>query len=172
MKTAIVASLVLVLWLGVARAAQQEKPTGPVIEDGSQVQLDYTVKDDAGNVLGTSKDRRPLAFTQGQHQVIVGLEKAVKGLRAGQGKKITVKPEEGYGMLDPKAETEVAKEAVPQDALKVGNRVMWRLPSGQMSSVRVKQIKEKTVVLDLNHRLAGKTLHFEVKVLSVEPPKK
>lgn len=172
MKTAMVAFLALVLSLGVAEGAPQKNPAGPAIEDGSQVQLEYTVKDDAGKVLGTSKDRRPLAFTQGQHQVIVGLEKAVKGLRAGQEKKIAVKPEDGYGVLDPKAETEVAKEALAQDSLKVGNRVMWRLPSGQTRPVRVKQIKEKTVVLDLNHPLAGKTLHFDVKVLSVEPPKK
>jgi FKBP-type peptidyl-prolyl cis-trans isomerase 2 len=34
----------------------------------------------------------------------------------------------------------------------------------------VKEIREKTVIIDLNHPLAGKTLVFDVKVLSVEPP--
>ena len=45
-------------------------------------------------------------------------------------------------------------------------------PGGQTRTVRVKEVKEQTVVLDMNHPLAGKTLVFDVKVLSVEPPAK
>jgi FKBP-type peptidyl-prolyl cis-trans isomerase 2 len=36
--------------------------------------------------------------------------------------------------------------------------------------VRVHEIKEKTVILDLNHPMAGKTLVFDVKVLDIQPP--
>ena len=36
----------------------------------------------------------------------------------------------------------------------------------------VKEIKDKTVVVDLNHPLAGKTLVFDVKVLGIDPPSK
>jgi FKBP-type peptidyl-prolyl cis-trans isomerase 2 len=34
--------------------------------------------------------------------------------------------------------------------------------------VRVHEIKENTVVLDLNHPMAGKTLLFDIKVLDVQ----
>ena len=37
-------------------------------------------------------------------------------------------------------------------------------------AVRVKEIKDKSVVLDLNHPLAGKTLVFDVRILSVDGP--
>jgi FKBP-type peptidyl-prolyl cis-trans isomerase 2 len=33
----------------------------------------------------------------------------------------------------------------------------------------VKQIKEDTVVMDMNHPMAGKTLVFDVKVLDIHP---
>jgi FKBP-type peptidyl-prolyl cis-trans isomerase 2 len=34
---------------------------------------------------------------------------------------------------------------------------------------RVHEIKEKTVVVDLNHPMAGKTLVFDVKVVDIQP---
>ena len=172
MRIAIVTVIALVLSLGTAQAQSKEKPAGPSIVDGAKVRLEYTVKDGAGKVLDSSKGKAPLTFTQGQHQIIPGLEKALTGMRLGQTKKVTVKPAEGYGVVDPKAQTEVAKEASPPEALKVGTKLMARAPSGETRPARVKEIKEKTVVLDLNHPLAGKTLHFDVKVVGVEPPKK
>jgi hypothetical protein len=33
----------------------------------------------------------------------------------------------------------------------------------------VRQIKEKTVVMDMNHPMAGKTLVFDVKVVDIQP---
>jgi FKBP-type peptidyl-prolyl cis-trans isomerase SlyD len=33
--------------------------------------------------------------------------------------------------------------------------------------VRVHEVKEKTVVVDFNHPLAGKTLNFDVKVMDI-----
>ena len=62
------------------------------------------------------------------------------------------------------------KEAVPAGAQEVGKRLVARTQSGQQRLVMVKEVKERTVVLDLNHPLAGKTLLIDVKVLEVEPP--
>lgn len=172
MKTAGLIALTLALALGVARAQPKEKPVSPAIEDGAKVQLEYTLTDDAGKVLDSNKDRGPLTYTQGGHQIIPGLEKALNGMRAGEAKKVTVKPAEGYGEVDPKAVAEVPKEALPPAALSVGTELVAQSPQGERRLVRVKEVKEKTVVLDLNHPLAGKTLLFDVKVLSVEAPPK
>ena len=172
MRIAIVTVIALVLSLGTAQAQSKEKPAGPAIVDGAKVRLEYTVKDGAGKVIDSSKGKDPLIFTQGQHQIIAGLERAVSGMRLGERKKVTVKPEDAYGVVDPKARTEVGKEAIPKGDLAVGARLTWRAPSGETRPARVKEIKEKTVVIDLNHPLAGKTLHFDVKVVGVEPPKK
>ncbi len=172
MKFIVAALAALVLSLGTAQAQTKERPAGPAIEDGAKVQLEYTVKDEAGKVLDSSKGKAPLSFTQGQHQIIPGLEKALSGMRVGEAKKVTVKPTDGYGAVDPKAQTEVAKEMIPPDAQKVGTQLTARSPAGETRQVRVKEVKEKTVVLDLNHPLAGKTLHFDVKVVGVDPPKK
>ncbi len=172
MKITGVIVLTLALALGVALAQPTEKAVSPAIENGSMVQLEYTLKDDGGKVLDSSKGKGPLTYTQGQQQIIPGLEKALNGLRAGDEKKVTVKPVDGYGEVDPQAVAEVPRDMLPPDALTVGTELVAQNQGGDRRIVRIKEVKEKTVLIDLNHPLAGKTLFFDVKVLGVEPPKK
>jgi FKBP-type peptidyl-prolyl cis-trans isomerase SlyD len=146
-------------------------PNTPAIENGSSVRLEYTLKDDAGTVLDSNKGQEPLSYRQGDEEIIPGLERQLLGMRAGDEKKVVVKPEDGYGAADPDAKTEVAKEVLPPGSVVVGTQLLAQSPSGERRPVTVKEVKDKTVVLDLNHPLAGKTLHFDVKVISVQPPK-
>ena len=156
----------LLVLLAAAPAGAQPK----AIEKGSSVKIEYTLKDDKGAVLDTNAGKDALAFTQGAQQIIPGLDKALLGMKAGDSKKVTVKPEDAYGVVDPKAEAEVPKDALPKGADVVGTRLLARGQDGQPRPVTVKAVKDTTVVLDLNHPLAGKTLFFDVKVVSVEPP--
>src|SRR5262245_35559420 len=176
-----------VLMLSVATAVAQTPPapapaspapaspapaSALTIEEGSMVQLEYTLSDDAGTVIDSNKGQPPLSYTQGDHQILPGLEKQLAGLRPGQEKKVVLKPDEAFGPVDPTAQTEVAKSAVPPDALVVGTQLMARNAAGEGRPVVVKEIKENTVVVDLNHPLAGKTLVFDIKVLGIAPPSK
>lgn len=93
-------------------------------------------------------------------------------MRAGEEKQVTVKPEDGYGPVDPSAQTEVPKIMLPPGSLTVGKELMARGRGGETMLVRIKEIRETTAIIDLNHPLAGKTLYFDVKIVGVEPPKK
>ena len=146
--------------------------SAPAIENGSIVQIEYTLSDDAGKVLDSNRGQQPLTYTQGDQRIIAGLEKQLVGLRAGQEKKVVLKPDEAFGPIDPTAQTEVPKEALPPESLVVGAQLMARNAAGEDRPVVVKEIKDKTVVIDLNHPLAGRTLVFDIKVLGIEPPSK
>jgi FKBP-type peptidyl-prolyl cis-trans isomerase 2 len=150
-------------------APAQDAAPGATIKDGSRVQLEYTLTDSAGTLLDSNKDAEPFTYTHGERQIVPGLESALAGKRAGEVAKVTVKPEDGYGKVDPKAQIEVGRERVPPD-VKVGTQLTGRDTKGGTRAVRVKEIKEKSVVLDLNHPLAGKTLVFDVRILSVDGP--
>jgi FKBP-type peptidyl-prolyl cis-trans isomerase SlyD len=162
-------SFVALLITTVLPVRAQDAAPGPTIKNGSRVQLEYTLSDAAGTVLDTNKGAEPFAYTHGERQIVPGLESALVGKRAGDVTKVTVKPEDGYGKVDPKAQIEVGRERVPPD-IKVGSQLTGRDSNGDTRAVRVKEIKEKSVVLDLNHPLAGKTLVFDVRVLSVDGP--
>lgn len=141
-----------------------------VIQTGSMVAFDYTLTDENGTVIDSSKGKEPMHYVHGKGEIISGLEKELAGMSVGGEKKVTVKPEEGYGQVNPRAFQEVAKEKIPPDALKVGTVLMAHNPQGQGIPARVYEIKENTVVMDFNHPLAGKTLFFDVKITDIKPP--
>ncbi len=150
--------------------AQTQSPLP--VQNGATVSLEYTLKDEGGQVLDTNKGGNPLVFVQGQRQIIPGLERELVGMRPGEEKKVVVAPDDGgYGPVVPGAQQEVPKDAIPKEGLKVGTQLTARSGSGEARPVTVKEIKDSTVVLDFNHPLAGKTLFFDVKVLGVQTPK-
>lgn len=141
-----------------------------VIERGSIVQIEYTLRDESGAILDSNQGQAPLTYRHGEHEIIPGLESALDGLRVGDERQITIKPEDAYGPVDPTAVVEVPARALPPDALVPGTELVARTPDGGSRVVRVKEIREQSVLLDLNHPLAGKTLHFDVRVVGVVPP--
>jgi FKBP-type peptidyl-prolyl cis-trans isomerase SlyD len=145
-------------------------PDDHEVRAGAVVHLEFTLWDDAGALLDTTRGRTPLVFTHGQGEVIAGLERALLGMKVGETKRVTVPPEEGYGAVDPAATTEIPVERVPAEARKVGARLRGQTRSGREMPMRVREIRDGTAVLDLNHPLAGRTLVFEVRVILVEPP--
>ncbi len=45
---------------------------------------------------------------------------------------------------------------------------MTKTPDGRAMPVRVHEVREKSVVVDFNHPLAGKTLNFTVKIKDIK----
>ena len=134
--------------------------------NGKVISLEYTVKLEDGQLVDTNVGQDPLTYTQGANQIIRGVEAAVEGMEIGQTKQAIVSPTDGYGDRDPNAVHEVPKAKVPQEA-KVGTMLQGKDANGRKIQPTVSAIKDDTVVLDFNHPLAGKTLHFDLKVVDI-----
>ena len=162
--------MMLTLFWSSSMAFAQAGKGDALVKDGATVSLEYTLSSEDGKLIESNKGKEPLRYVNGRSQIIPGLEKALEGMRPGAEKKVTVKPEDAYGPVDPKAYREVPKEQVPADSLKEGMMLYAKNTEGEVFPVRVKEVKDKTVVIDMNHPLAGKILVFDVKILDVQPP--
>jgi len=151
---------------GQANQAVTLKPAS-MIEQGSIVSIEYTLTDDAGTVIDSNVDKEPLTYVQGAGQIVNGLEKELIGLKTGDQKKVQVQPEAGYGMPSKEAFQEFPRDTIPAEAQKAGATLMAKGQDGQAIPMRVHEVKEKTVVVDFNHPLAGQTLHFDVKIKDI-----
>ena len=160
-KILIALSVVLVLSsrMGMSWAADAS-----VIAAGKTVSFDYTLTVD-GQVVDSSKGKKPLQYVHGQGKIIPGLEKQLEGLKVGDEKKVVVAPQEGYGKIDPKAVKEIDRSLIPKTIpLTVGTILESTDPNGYTFPAKVTEIKDKTVMLDYNHPLAGKELNFDIKI--------
>lgn len=129
------------------------------------VSFDYTLTDESGNVLDASRGA-PLSYLHGARNIIPGLESALEGLGIGAEKKVTVPPAQGYGEYDERLLMSVPADRMGGHAVQVGMRFHAETNAG-LRVLTVKEVKADEVILDGNHELAGKTLHFSVKITEV-----
>ncbi len=138
------------------------------VSEGKKVSIEYTLTLGGDKVIDTNVGGDPLTFVQGNKQIIIGLEKELTGLKTGDTKKVEVAPEEGYGKVIQEAIITAPLEQLPEEVRKVDAQVQGQGPDGQVLRGKVTDVTEDSATIDFNHPLAGKTLFFDVKVLSVE----
>ena len=127
----------------------------------------YTLTDDEGQVIDSSKGREPLTYLHGSGQIVPGLEKQMEGRGAGDKFTADVTPEEGYGVHHAELLQEVPREAFQGvDDIQPGMQFQGRGPQGAIN-VTVTKVEDGKVFIDGNHPLAGKTLHFDIEVTNV-----
>jgi FKBP-type peptidyl-prolyl cis-trans isomerase 2 len=141
-----------------------------VITEGSKVSLEYTLALDSGETVDSNagEDQEPLVYTQGNNEIIPALEKELDGLAEGDEKQVTLEPEQAYGEVNPEAYQEVPLEQIPENARQAGQLLIMQDQQGNQQQIRISEIREETALLDLNHPLAGETLHFDVKILDIQ----
>lgn len=158
----------LLVILSVTAAAYPVMAEDAVIKPGSKVAFDYVLTVD-GLIADSSQAKGPLEYTQGEGNLPAGLTRQMAGMKAGDEKTIEVKPEEGYGNPDPAGIKEIPLSQVPKEIKpEVGIILQMQDQDGQLFPARVTEIKKDTIVIDLNHPLAGKTMVFKVRVVSVK----
>jgi FKBP-type peptidyl-prolyl cis-trans isomerase SlpA len=141
------------------------------IEEKNKVTLDYEGRFENGQIFDTSKHEEhshPLTFVVGEGQVIPGFEKAVIGMNVDEEKEFEIEPEDAYGMPDERLVQEIPKNILPSEpAPQIGMTLVMQTPQGDIP-VMISEVKEDSVILNLNHPLAGKKLIFKIKVLKIE----
>lgn len=138
------------------------------IADKAVVSIDYTLKNDEGNVLDSSEGAQPLAYLQGAANIIPGLERALLGKQAGDELEVSIEPEDAYGEYSVELVATLNRSMFQGvDVLEPGMQFHASAPDGGMQVVTIRDVDGDDVTVDGNHPLAGQRLHFQVKVVSV-----
>ena len=126
-----------------------------------------------GQVVDHTTKERPLDYIHGTGSLLPKLEEHIEGMEPGASFDVTLSPADGYGEVDPqriiglpKAAFEVNGE-IREDLLVPGNTIPMMNSMGGVIPGVVVEVSADSVKMDLNHQMAGKTLHFKGEILSV-----
>ena len=137
------------------------------------VSIDYTLTNDAGEVIDSSAGGAPLEYLHGAGTIIVGLEKALEGKQAGDEWSVAIEPAEAYGEYSAELVATLNRSMFEGvDELEVGMQFHASGPDGGMQIVTIRDIDGDDVIVDGNHPLAGTELQFDIELLAVDkkPP--
>lgn len=132
------------------------------------VSIDYTLRNEAGEVIDSSAGATPLVYLHGANKIIAGLEAALEGKQAGEHIEVTIAPTDAYGEYSPELIAKLDRSMFQGvDELAVGMQFHASAPDGGMQIVTIRELEGSDVVVDGNHPLAGQTLNFDVTVVAV-----
>lgn len=138
------------------------------IETGCQVILRGVARNTNGKMLLT--DEHPIHFTVGNNETLVGIERAVIGLRAGEHVQFTCLPQDAYGPHRPELVFEAVHANLPPDLELVPGAMLSPGGSDGRFHLKVLELTENGARLDGNHPLAGFTLQFDLEIIEVSRP--
>jgi peptidylprolyl isomerase len=142
-------------------------------QEGMKVQIHYTGTLEDGEVFDSSEGKSPLEFTIGAGHIIKGFEEAVIGMQVGEEKDIIIPPEKAYGEPRPELVQQIPKDKLGELKPEEGMVIGMQIPGiDQVFPATIIEVDEEGITVDLNPPLAGKTLHFHIKMESIEGEEK
>ena len=136
------------------------------------VEFAYELEVD-GQIVDRTTVEKPLDYIHGTGSLLPKLEAHIEGMEPGDEFDVTLSPADGYGEVDPNRIIDLPKAAfevngeIREDLLVPGNTIPMMNSMGGVIPGVVIEVSEDSVKMDLNHQMAGKTLHFTGEVLSV-----
>ncbi len=136
------------------------------VTDNTVITVDYVATDDAGRRID---DGEPMRYIHGRQQILPALEKGLSGATVGEHRCIELPPDEAYGPRLERLVFEAPPDYFPKGIELKPGQVLRTRHQNREFPLRVVEVEADRVVVDGNHPLAGRTLHFDCRVRSVRP---
>ena len=142
-----------------------------LISKDKVVSFHYRLSEPDGADVEDSRDDQPVTYLHGHDAMLIGLEEALSGKRVGDSFTVSLPPEKAYGQRRDDAVQRISIKHIvnPKNkklVYKPGMVIMVNTEHGARE-VTVVKAGLKTLDVDTNHPMAGKTLNFEIEVMDI-----
>ncbi|MDX2464399.1 MAG: FKBP-type peptidyl-prolyl cis-trans isomerase [Porticoccus sp.] len=141
-------------------------PIGP----DTKITLHFSLSLENGSLVDSNFEADPAICTFGDGSLLPGFEAVLIGLKSGAEEIFSIQPEKGFGQHNPSNIQQFARKEFDEE-LDVEPGLMLSFADANRAELPgvVVEVDEETVTIDFNHPLAGHTISFKVKILSVVP---
>lgn len=147
--------------------------TYKIADRSGYVKIGYTVRVVNGPVLKGAGEREVMDFVTGYGHVVPGLERRLVGHCTGEKLAFTVPEDEAFGKRNQELVIEKSKadfhfppgfEPYPGMELPLVTR-----GSDAPDTVMIREVLQDSIVIDLNHPLAGLALQYDLEIIEARP---
>lgn len=130
----------------------------------------YSPQDGTEALVESATQEQPLTFLFGVGQMLPKFEENLSALSTGDNYDFTISAADGYGEHDENAVANLPKDMFNgADLPEIGSILPLQDNNGNRFQGQVVSIAEDAVIVDLNHPMAGQSLHFKGEILNVRP---
>ncbi|HEY4196644.1 MAG TPA: peptidylprolyl isomerase [Mucilaginibacter sp.] len=130
----------------------------------------YVDQDGTETLTESATQEQPLTFLFGAGQMLPKFEENLSSLSTGDAYEFRLSAQDAYGEYDEEAVANLPKEMFQgQEMPEIGSILPLQDNNGNRFQAQVVSVAEDTVIVDLNHPMAGQELHFKGSILNVRP---
>ena len=140
-----------------------------VIKNGDSIKLDYTVRLEDGTVMGSTLDDEPMDVVVGEGELMPGLERALVGLQEGETKTVKFCCDDAFGPRQDELIQEIERSNLPAHFKPVVGQTLELQgdDADDQLTATIVDVSDRAIKIDANHRLAGKDVVVEFRVVEV-----
>jgi len=130
----------------------------------------HTVENGEKVFVEETTAEQPLDFLYGVGMMLPKFEENIADLNVGDKISFELAPDDAYGQKDDRAFAQLSVDMFKETGLPpVGEVLPLQDNQGNQFRAVVAEVTPEVVVADLNHPMAGKTLNFDIEILTVRP---
>jgi|TARA_B110000261_G_scaffold50386_1_gene59562 FKBP-type peptidyl-prolyl cis-trans isomerase SlpA len=139
-----------------------------LIDSGTRVTMHFALALENGHVVDSNFDGAPATFMVGDGNLLPGFETQLMGLSDGDEREFLIPPESAFGQHNPQNVQDVDRSNFSAEEVELGTVFSFQNGEGELPGVVI-EVGKKEVRVDFNHPLAGQTISFKVKIMTVAP---
>ena len=135
------------------------------------VSVSYTASLASGEMIEEVPESSPITLAIGSGHILRAVEAAMMGMQIGDSRTMHILPEDAYGVYDPQLRQDISRKVFagrldPQPGMLLSLAVEQDGEHRQVPAT-VLAADQHIVTVDYNHRLAGKTITYTVKLHAI-----
>lgn len=138
-----------------------------MIQENATITLHFALRLDSGETVDSTFDKAPATLTIGDGNLPPGFERHLLGLAVGDHRTVRVEPEDAFGQHNAQNLQTFKRDQFGAE-LEAGMVMSFADAGNNELPGVIADIEPDFVTVDFNHPLAGKTLDFEVEILTIE----